>query len=434
MQISSNVNRSLPYSFVRVFILSLLVVSMALQLFNMLHTQGLVRQLQTNFHSIFETIRRFGSYYNNTPSLVMSKGIHESNGVSLLVRQDAMSVKELTPGVLKLRAQVEALAPDSVWTIAVLEHPSLYAHFLPLRNQYSDAFDQYRLNDVIERVVVREHLNNTYQEFYGCNLLMTEPYVEEGTKQRIRTVYYPIHNRQALNALVAVDLKESHIQDQLDAYNALHHTTLNINGAHNVYTTTAHFPCSNAATFRIGFSFTDVILKALWPSLVLAILYLFGSRILRQKGRSIKTDKMTNLYRRDYYEPKLKRMTSFSLLILDIDYFKKINDTHGHAKGDEVLSKCAQIISSQIRTGDAAIRWGGEEFIIIFKNMHQGVLLEKADQIRLAIANEKIADLDVTVSIGGVTTSQTTFDNAYKIADTALYESKRRGRNRVTIL
>ncbi|MDD1795384.1 GGDEF domain-containing protein [Enterovibrio sp. ZSDZ42] len=434
MHISSNVNRFLPYSFVRVFILSLLVTSTALQLFNMAHTQGLVTQLQTNFHSIFETIRRFGSYYNNSSDFVLNKGVHENDGVSLLVRQDNMSVKHLSPGILKLRTQLEALAPNSIWTVAVLENPSLYAHFLPLRQQYTDAFEQYRLNDVIERVVVREQLNNTYQEFYECNVRLSEPYVEKVTEQPIRTVYYPIHNHQALDALVSVDLNESYIQNQIDAYNDLHYTTLNIDGKNNAYTTTAFFPCSNAITFSVGFSFTDIIMKALWPSLLLAVLYQLGSHVLRKQGRSIKTDEMTNLYRRDYYEPKLKRMTSFSLLVLDIDHFKQINDQHGHAKGDEVLAKCARIISSQIRTGDAAIRWGGEEFIIVFKNMHQGILVDKAEQIRLAIANEKIAGLDVTVSIGGLTTHQTTFVDAYKIADTALYESKHRGRNRVTIL
>ncbi|WP_035025425.1 GGDEF domain-containing protein [Enterovibrio calviensis] len=434
MHISSNVNRFLPYSFIRVFILSLLVTSTALQLFNMAHTQDLVRQLQTNFHSIFETIRRFGSYYNNTPNVLLAKGIHENNGVSLLVRQNNMSVKDLSPGIMKLHAQVEELAPNSVWTVAVLENPSLYAHFLPLRKQYSVAFEQYRLNDVIERVVVRQQLNHTYQEFYGCNVQMTEPYIENGTDAFIRTVYYPIHNRRSLDALVSVDLKESYIQDQIEAYNKRHYTALNIDGEHNAFTTTALFPCSNEMAFSIGFSFTDIIMKAVWPSLLLAVLYQFGSRVLRKQGRSIRTDEMTNLYRRDYYEPKLKRMTSFSLLVLDIDHFKQINDGHGHAKGDEVLAKCARIISSQIRAGDAAIRWGGEEFVIVFKNMHQGILFEKAEQIRLAIANEKIAGLDVTVSIGGVTTHQTAFADTYKIADTALYESKHRGRNRVTIL
>lgn len=95
------------------------------------------------------------------------------------------------------------------------------------------------------------------------------------------------------------------------------------------------------------------------------------------------------------------------MLIVNIDHFKEINDTHGHNKGDE--------------------------FFILFNNMTHCQLGDKAEKIRKAVAQESIAGLAITLSIGGVFVRDTSFAKAYKSADKALYESKRRGRNRSTM-
>ncbi|MEF1208002.1 GGDEF domain-containing protein, partial [Photobacterium damselae] len=88
---------------------------------------------------------------------------------------------------------------------------------------------------------------------------------------------------------------------------------------------------------------------------------------------------MTGFYRRDFYEKKLNKLDNFSMLLIDIDNFKKINDTYGHKKGDDVIRQVARLIMDNIRQKDIAIRWGGEEFIIIFNSMDCSSLYSRAE-------------------------------------------------------
>lgn len=119
---------------------------------------------------------------------------------------------------------------------------------------------------------------------------------------------------------------------------------------------------------------------------------------------------------------------SLSLIMLDVDFFKKYNDTHGHPAGDEVLRRVASVIQEHLREADAAFRYGGEEFLLLLPETGQDTALQVAEKLRLAVAK----DLDVTVSLGVTSyrTGATTAD-MIKEADEALYEAKRQGRNRV---
>ncbi|MDD1782815.1 GGDEF domain-containing protein [Enterovibrio sp. ZSDZ35] len=339
----------------------------------------------------------------------------------------------MSEGIAKLQSQLDSYAPNSVWTIAVFENPSFYAHFSPLRPSYKAVFEKYTLGDVMSRIVKREKLDHTYQEFYGCNIRLTEPYEESQTGERIRTIYYPIHNKQSLEALVAIDIKDSFIDLQVQKYNQKYETVLNVDGTDNIYHQRVRLPCSDGQYFGIGIHYVDILKKSIIPSLLIAFLVQLTRAFVRRHGHYIKHDEMTGFYRRDYYEPKLKRMQQFSMLIIDIDNFKQINDSFGHRKGDDVIRESASLIQKLIRSGDVAIRWGGEEFILLFNGMAQHDLQEKAESIRAAFSEQKTAGLAVTVSIGGVFQTDSTFGRCYKAADTALYESKHRGRNRVTI-
>nr|WP_269808776.1 GGDEF domain-containing protein [Enterovibrio nigricans] len=351
----------------------------------------------------------------------------------MVVKDNNTEVKSLNEGITKLGSRLKTCVPQSIWTIAVFENPSFYAHFSPLRPSYQKVFEKYTLNDVMARIVTREKLDHTYQEFYGCNIRITEPYIEDETGERIRSIYYPVHNKQSLEALVAVDIKESFIDLQIQKYNDEYKTTLNGDDINNVYYELAHMPCSDGQYFGVGVRYIDVLKKSIIPALLIAMLVQLTRTVIRRYEHSIKHDEMTGFYRRDFYEPKLKRMQNFAMLIIDIDHFKQINDSYGHRKGDDVIRESANLIQHLIRSGDIAIRWGGEEFILLFKNMAQQDLQEKAESIRAAFADQKTAGLSVTVSIGGVYSTDSTFGRCYKAADSALYESKHRGRNRATI-
>ena len=123
------------------------------------------------------------------------------------------------------------------------------------------------------------------------------------------------------------------------------------------------------------------------------------------------------------------------MMILDLDFFKKINDEHGHTAGDKVLSSIGNMLMSTCRQGDFVARIGGEEFTILLPHCCTKDALIKAEEIRENIEQLKPAGLTVTASIGLASLADrhfSDFDSLYKDADTAVYQSKENGRNQVT--
>ena len=122
-------------------------------------------------------------------------------------------------------------------------------------------------------------------------------------------------------------------------------------------------------------------------------------------------------------------------MILDLDYFKAINDTHGHTTGDIVLETIGKLLMQLCRQGDFVARIGGEEFLILLPHCYPSDAEEKAEEIRAAIENCKPHGLNITASLGVARLSaehKGVFDNLYKAADDAVYHSKENGRNQVT--
>ncbi|MFG6440019.1 sensor domain-containing diguanylate cyclase [Roseateles sp. LKC17W] len=123
----------------------------------------------------------------------------------------------------------------------------------------------------------------------------------------------------------------------------------------------------------------------------------------------------------------------FSVLMLDLDHFKAVNDTHGHAVGDAVLRGFAQRIQTQLRRSDVCARYGGEEFCVVLPGTAAALALDAGERLRRAVAAAPLsADIRVTVSVG-VATWQAGDDAAALLAraDDALYTAKRTGRDRV---
>ena len=135
------------------------------------------------------------------------------------------------------------------------------------------------------------------------------------------------------------------------------------------------------------------------------------------------------------------RYCPISLLIVDVDFFKKINDTYGHQIGDKVLLGLAKIIQENIREGDLVARIGGEEYGILLQNTTSQEAVSVANRIRSGIDNHKFLvddiQISVTVSIGICTLSQPPCccdqEKLYRYADQALYHSKNNGRNSISV-
>jgi diguanylate cyclase (GGDEF)-like protein len=156
------------------------------------------------------------------------------------------------------------------------------------------------------------------------------------------------------------------------------------------------------------------------------------------------TDELTGLYNRRKMDEvielefnKAKRYgNSLSVMILDIDHFKRINDFYGHKTGDIVLSKIGGILNRNIRTIDTAVRYGGEEFVIILPQTDFNGAVISAKKIKNLIRKQNFTQIqgEVTVSIGIASLPDeniNTVDDILKIADDFLYEAKNSGRNRI---
>ncbi len=163
------------------------------------------------------------------------------------------------------------------------------------------------------------------------------------------------------------------------------------------------------------------------------------SKLLNMVSR----DQLTGLYNRRYFElsndeeRNLLNVVDSSVIMFDIDNFKKVNDTYGHVIGDVVLKRVAEVISNNCRVSDIPIRYGGEEFVVLLNNCSLENAFLVADKIREKISQEVIKigpiNLNVTVS-GGVSFKgvETSIENAIKEADQAMYQSKNNGKNRIS--
>lgn len=176
---------------------------------------------------------------------------------------------------------------------------------------------------------------------------------------------------------------------------------------------------------------------------VMNMLYFFVDNYNLKKISTI--DKLTDVYLRSYFEDQFSRILQksklyndeLSVVMLDIDKFKAINDTYGHRKGDEILTRMCKVIKDNIRTSDLVGRYGGEEFILLFPNTDKNIAYKLCEKIRLAIEHTSFFNEDrkVTISLGVASFPELGLveEELIEKADQALYYSKDSGRNQTTI-
>jgi len=176
-------------------------------------------------------------------------------------------------------------------------------------------------------------------------------------------------------------------------------------------------------------------------------LALENARLYKETKMMAITDGLTGLYNHRFFIARLKEEINraerydrpLSLIIMDIDYFKHYNDTHGHQGGDEILIGFADVITKTIRNSDIAARYGGEEFVIILSETSKEQAIQMAERMRKIIEDYPFPKKEtqpggaLTVSLGVATfkVDATNADELVKKADDALYRAKESGRNRV---
>lgn len=169
------------------------------------------------------------------------------------------------------------------------------------------------------------------------------------------------------------------------------------------------------------------------------------SRVLAQREleRLARTDSLTGLLNRqrlmERLEKEVERSTRYgrplSVMIMDLDHFKEVNDKHGHLAGDSVLVSTAETVTGTLRKTDFAGRYGGEEFCVVLPETGMSGAADLAERLREAVKNTEHSidgtSLKVTCSIGVAEASSEKAEETIAVADAALYRAKRSGRNRV---
>jgi two-component system cell cycle response regulator len=165
----------------------------------------------------------------------------------------------------------------------------------------------------------------------------------------------------------------------------------------------------------------------------------------RQLYQLAMLDQLTGLYNRNglkefaskYFSEASTQDVPVSVLIIDLDHFKTVNDSHGHTAGDGVLAKSGEMLKQACQEGDLAARVGGEEFVLILANCGVEEAAKRAESIRRDLEKLKPDGIPLTTSIGVTSRplgKDVKFDDLFKVADRAVYEAKAQGRNRVVTL
>jgi diguanylate cyclase (GGDEF)-like protein len=197
-------------------------------------------------------------------------------------------------------------------------------------------------------------------------------------------------------------------------------------------------PTTTAACLALQVPYILMFIREMAPVLE-------AKRLTETLRESSLQDAMTGLHNRRFLEEYVETLvatakrhqTSLAILLLDLDYFKMVNDTHGHDAGDAVLKAIAELLKQNVRASDLVIRFGGEEFLILLPDTNGEAALKVADKIRLTVEQHKFriagGELKKTISVGVALFPEDseTFWQTLKYADVALYRAKDEGRNRV---
>ena len=194
-----------------------------------------------------------------------------------------------------------------------------------------------------------------------------------------------------------------------------------------------------------------IISIAIFSFLSLIFPFIIGKRLIEQQEQLSKeirnlseTDHLTAIYNRrkmtELFDREITRYKRYkyplSIILIDIDYFKKINDQFGHNQGDTTLKEIASILKSEARESDYVGRWGGEEFLIICPETDLEGARTLAEKLRKIISEYPFTRIGHRTASFGITTcsNDSSFENMINHADKALYSSKSAGRNKVAQL
>ncbi len=250
------------------------------------------------------------------------------------------------------------------------------------------------------------------------------------------------------------DKVRSYFEEKPDLWDGLHHFVLFENGAYCYWVARVDGHEKNLGVFRVP-KLPEGIDSTVYQAQLKTIASLSGpllghAKLFEQLQQEARYDGLTRLMRKEHIisrgEAEYTRATStqspLALLVVDLDHFKKVNDTYGHSVGDEVLRRSSEVLRSTLRTKDVPGRYGGEEFVVILPDTPLEGALVVAERIRQGMESSRVnvsegVECGVTCSIGVAAyplQSSADYQGLFKQADDAVYRAKEFGRNRVVYL
>lgn len=308
---------------------------------------------------------------------------------------------------------------------------------------------------ILEKEYIKKIVLPKDQESYSSSIIHNEYYADESSK-------FLVADQEIIHNFIQDDLNEYHQKmendkqfSQLVYQNEATHLISfmpieDINNQTAGYIIALSKPI-NAPELDYFFYF-KILTGAFF---MLAIMFYWNSRVkqLNEKlsaqaaelTKLSTTDKLTGLYNRHHGEKILnrefERVTRYkgalSLLMMDIDNFKDINDTKGHQVGDTVLQEFSHTVYNNIRSVDTLVRWGGEEFLLICPETALEDGIRAAENIRQKVASQSFSHVNgvtISIGVGSFQPTDTSLDTIIQRADKALYRSKEGGRNRVSAI
>ncbi|MGL5007835.1 MAG: GGDEF domain-containing protein [Plesiomonas sp.] len=395
----------------------------------------LYNEINTQYMQMYALVRKLNVVYANADFIdaaeVKKTELNDNDKAKLIILNNNSKIPLLQSTLNKINEKLKKESDNNIISLSLIQKNGDYAYFFPYKTYYKEFMEAAIKQSTYINAINTLNLPESFDDsFITCDIRTSEIYTEDYSLKKMQSIFMPIFFKDKLAAVVIVDLSPSFIKDKINAFNKEYNS--------NIYLSQSGLKMNilcNQETYHLSYSALSFntlfnLLFSLFVSFISTVLF---HSYIKLKD-SAYTDGLTQLYNRHYFLSKQKSLKQrYSIIIIDIDNFKKINDTYGHYAGDQVLKTVAERIKNNARQDDLLIRWGGEEFVLIVYTTNESAVNTRAESIRQAIADKPIGKHAVTISLGTcVAKADSHFDTVFQQADMALYHSKTHGKNQVT--
>jgi len=371
-----------------------------------------------------------------------------SNSIATLVKSIVKQIQSLGTGKVDLTQKIRIQSKDEIGNLSE-----------EFNNLTKEIYDMVTFKKVIEEddslEDVYSRLGHAFSDKFGLDEYII--YEVSNSKNTMNPVYPVILNNKEIfcneeilqNSVLCKVQKTGHMISSIAFPDICKHFRSDINKDHVCIPMTISGKTGGVVQFLFdkhtaGEDRKDKRLFKAEQYIKESLSVIESKRLTNTLRESALKDSLTDLYNRRFLQEYtetlvagvLRRKKTVGLIMCDLDFFKQVNDTHGHTVGDAVLKETANIIKRTVRASDLVIRFGGEEFLVLIMDTNEGESIKLAEKIRKALEETKIkipdGTINKTISLGVSEFPKDTesFWQAIKFADVALYKAKGTGRNK----